>query len=70
MAKQKVYVQETYVYEYEFPVSEEDNTDEIEECIKRIHPTNSIGAEFGHTPASTQYMVEDSEWVEIHDMSY
>lgn len=64
MAKQKVYVQETYVYEYEIDT---DGID-VEEYIKAVHPTTSIGADFGYEPSSVQYMVEDSEWVEIHDM--
>jgi hypothetical protein len=62
MAKQKVYVQESYVYEYEIPT----DTEDIEEIIKKLHPATSIGAEFGHIPASVQYMVEDSEWTEIN----
>jgi hypothetical protein len=64
MAKQKVYVQESYIYEYEIDTE----TIDVEEFIKQVHPTVSIGMEFGYEPASIQYMVEDSEWVEIHSM--
>lgn len=59
MAKQKVYVQESYVYEYEVPAGMD--AEEIEEFIKRMHPTQKdTGC------SSVQYMTEDSEWVEIH----
>lgn len=66
MAKQKIYVQESYTYEYEMPTNMD--AEEIEAFIKRIHPTYSIGAQTGDKPNSIQYMVEDSEWVEIHDI--
>lgn len=64
MPKQKIYVQESYTYEYEMPTNMD--AEEIEEYIKKIHPTNSIGPEFGNYPNSVQYMIEDSEWVEIN----
>ena len=64
--KQKIYVQESYTYEYEIPTSMD--AEEIEEFIKRVHPAYSIGSQTGDKPNSVQYMVEDSEWVEIHNI--
>jgi hypothetical protein len=64
MIKQKVYVQESYVYEYEMPTNM--NAEEVEVYIKRIHPAHSVGKQSGAKPASVQYMVEDSEWTELH----
>lgn len=61
--KAKVYVQESYVYEYEFCY---DETEDIEEFLKKIHPATSISADSEYKPASVQYMVEDSEWTEIN----
>lgn len=63
-AKQKIYVEEHYVYEYEMPANMD--AEEVEEFIKKIHPANSIGPEFGNYPGTVQYMIEDSEWTEIH----
>lgn len=61
MAKQKVYVQKSYVFELEI------DTDLInpEEFIKKYH--NTLNIDNDTEPASIQYMVEDSEWVEIHN---
>lgn len=62
MAKQKVYVQKSYVFELEMDTELLDPN----EFVKEFQRLLEVDADM--KPASVQYMVEDSEWTEIHDI--
>ena len=61
MAKQKVYVQKSYIFELEMDTSLIDPN----EFVTQFQDMLEVDADM--KPVSVQYMVEDSEWVEIHD---